>query len=1355
MQHAVPPVPRGALRPARRRAARDARPRARRAPRGCAACAGWAEQAARGHPARAAGRGPALCPISPPPCWPRCRVSCPARRRPPASRLADTALRLALLAVGRRRRPALAWPALASGAGAMSAPVHVAHETGAWNLAVAAAFLAVAAGPAARGGRAALPRHVRRPARAGDPGRPRRRARARRPRGGPPAAAGRRRAGRRLAWRGRRRPCRRARSPAGGCPREAGAALLLALVTGWLLAGVADRAVRPSAHAELVSTDPAEGARLEQAPAQVTLRVQRGRLARRRLRARSTADGDGRRRHRRRSTAARSPSRCAATSPDDGYLVTYRVVSADSHPIAGRLLLRRRRRRARPGGRSADGDATDPAVAVALPVARWLGLRRARARRRRARAGAALLAGGLGVGPAAPAGRRRRGRGRRRRGRQLPAAGSVRGGGPGSASVARPRAAGGHGRLRAPAGRCWPGPSWRSPWPLLLRPSGGAATRRRAVEVAAGARRSRRAWSSARRRSATRSPGRGRGWRWPSPPCTSPPWPSGSAAWPACWPACCGPGRPRTRSPRRCRRFSRLAFASVAALVVSGTVQAVREVESPTALFVTTYGWVLVAKLVLVAGRARRGRRLPGVGAAAPRASAGPRPGRRRSLTAHAFAAVGGGRDRSRSRTAEAAAAARAPAVGERRRARARRCAARCWSRSPSPPSSWRCPPSSSAPRPPGRPSPSRSTSLLPLQGSAGPVGQRAGVGGPGPARAATRCTSTSSTTPAGSPSPPAITVTLTEPAQEIGPLDVDLQPAGPGPLRRRRHGHPRRRHLDPRRQRPPRRVHRHHGPHRPSRSADPRPHDPTPMNRSSVSLPRAPRPARRSARRRRWPRSPPRSPRRRGVASAHVTVSSHRRRPRRLREAHLPRARTRATRPAPSALRIQIPEEAALASLRAQPVPGWTATLTTTDLDGAARDDARAGDHLLRVGRRVPRRRGRRHRAGRVPGVRAVRRPVPRRRLALLPDGADSTATAPRRPGSSRPSRARPSPSARRPCSPSPPSTSGGDPAATRRRGRRRRPLARRRRRTSPGGLALFLSILALLAGIAGVVLGLAGAPTYRVLVSSAVRAAVCARPWRRCSLAAGLALAGCGGRRPPRATADGHDHSGGSGRQVEGPDDATPGLDLAEPYRRPSFTLTDTTGAPYDFKAADGGPADAAVLRLHELPRRLPDDDGRRRGRPARAGPGGGRAAAGGLRDHRPGHRHPRGAGGVPGPVRRRPARRRSSGSPATRRRSTRRSCPPACRWPRTTGRLHSSLLLLYGHRRRGARRLRRRQHLPRHRRRPAAWWRARREPGGGPAARRPARRARHPGASPGRRRRTSAAARRAATSTAGSCR
>jgi predicted anti-sigma-YlaC factor YlaD len=62
------------------------------------------------------------------------------------ARLADSALRLALVAVGVAQA-VLAWPVLMSGAGAMSAPVHMAHETGAWNLGVAAAFLAVAAGP--------------------------------------------------------------------------------------------------------------------------------------------------------------------------------------------------------------------------------------------------------------------------------------------------------------------------------------------------------------------------------------------------------------------------------------------------------------------------------------------------------------------------------------------------------------------------------------------------------------------------------------------------------------------------------------------------------------------------------------------------------------------------------------------------------------------------------------------------------------------------------------------------------------------------------------------------------------------------------------------------------------------------------------------------------------------------------------------------------------------------------------------------------------------------------------------------------------------------------------------------------
>jgi predicted anti-sigma-YlaC factor YlaD len=62
------------------------------------------------------------------------------------ARLTAAALRLALLAVGVAQT-ASAWPSLVAGTGAMSAPVHMAHESGAWNLGIAAAFLAVAAAP--------------------------------------------------------------------------------------------------------------------------------------------------------------------------------------------------------------------------------------------------------------------------------------------------------------------------------------------------------------------------------------------------------------------------------------------------------------------------------------------------------------------------------------------------------------------------------------------------------------------------------------------------------------------------------------------------------------------------------------------------------------------------------------------------------------------------------------------------------------------------------------------------------------------------------------------------------------------------------------------------------------------------------------------------------------------------------------------------------------------------------------------------------------------------------------------------------------------------------------------------------
>ncbi|MGY1814400.1 SCO family protein [Blastococcus sp. SYSU D00820] len=80
---------------------------------------------------------------------------------------------------------------------------------------------------------------------------------------------------------------------------------------------------------------------------------------------------------------------------------------------------------------------------------------------------------------------------------------------------------------------------------------------------------------------------------------------------------------------------------------------------------------------------------------------------------------------------------------------------------------------------------------------------------------------------------------------------------------------------------------------------------------------------------------------------------------------------------------------------------------------------------------------------------------------------------------------------------------------------------------------------------------------------------------------LAAGLVLGGCTADGDAGRTADaaassssGHDHSAdGPASLDESPDDTYAGVDLPDPYQRPSFTLTDTTGAPYDFAAETAG--------------------------------------------------------------------------------------------------------------------------------------------------------------------------------------
>ena len=120
---------------------------------GCADCAGWSD---------AAGAVTRRARLTPAPAVPDLTAAVlgalprqlPGTAAVARARLLQSALRLALLAVGAAQA-GLAWPALTTGSAAMSAPVHVANETAAWNVAVAAAFLAVAAAPRLAGG--ALP----------------------------------------------------------------------------------------------------------------------------------------------------------------------------------------------------------------------------------------------------------------------------------------------------------------------------------------------------------------------------------------------------------------------------------------------------------------------------------------------------------------------------------------------------------------------------------------------------------------------------------------------------------------------------------------------------------------------------------------------------------------------------------------------------------------------------------------------------------------------------------------------------------------------------------------------------------------------------------------------------------------------------------------------------------------------------------------------------------------------------------------------------------------------------------------------------------------------------------------------
>jgi copper transport protein len=546
--------------------------------------------------------------------------------------------------------------------------------------------------------------------------------------------------------------------------------LLLTLLAGWFIAGIVT-AGPASAHATLISTDPGEGARLQQVPAAITLEFSEGvslgaGYARvlgsggERVDA-GTASVDG--------DVLTIPLRSGL--PDDGYLVTYRVISADSHPISGAYSFVVGDGDLVPSSAASTRDHTDPVVAIALPLLRWIGFAglalavgvpvlalvcwpggwsSARLRRMATWGAVAVAAAAAGSflfqGPYAAA--------------SGPASlfdlsllGATAGSGAGRALLARIVLALALAALLSPV------------WRRGTTPSTGRA-------VAGGALAAGLVISTAAIGHPVAGP-----WPWLAVTVTvvhvagMTVWLGGLAGLMV---AVLRPQVPPAQVAAVVPRYSRLAFVSVVALVVSGTVQAVREVESPTALFVTAYGWVLVAKLVLVAvvlaaagvSRVWVQQRL-GV-----RRS---RPGGRRSLTAHAFAAT-----EEPSPEVEAAAQARGQAQSENaadhvpalRRSVLVELAVAAAILALS---------AVLVGLPPARAAVAQPVdALLPLQSVSGPSGSvQVSID---PARPGGNTMHLYLFDDSGQLTQPAgITVSLTEASQQIGPLDVELAPAGPG----------------------------------------------------------------------------------------------------------------------------------------------------------------------------------------------------------------------------------------------------------------------------------------------------------------------------------------------------------------------------------------------------------------------------------------------------------------------------------------------------------------------------------------------------------------------------------------------
>lgn len=548
--------------------------------------------------------------------------------------------------------------------------------------------------------------------------------------------------------------------------------LILATIVGGVALDVVT-AGPAAAHATLVATTPAENARLEAAPAEVTLEFTEGvdvgaGYARvlgsggERVDT-GTASEDG--------GVVTIPLRSGL--PDASYVVTYRVVSEDAHPISGAYAFAVGDAELVAATSASDGDDVDPGVAAALPVARWIGF-----------AGIALAIGvPVFVLVCWPAGWRaavpRRLTVAGLTAVVLAAAAAFLVQGPYSAGAGL-AAAFDTSLLAATADSGFGSV-------VLLRLLCGLVL---AAVLAVGWRRETRpsaAWVVAGAVPAvglvvtTAAVGHPVAGPWPGLAVTSAAVHVGAmAVWlgglVALLIGLVRTGVSAVELGAALPRYSRLAFGSVVALVVTGVVQSVREVGSLSAVVTTTYGWLLLAKLavVLVVLAAAGVSRVWVQQQFGVHRRRGPRGERR--VTAHAFAAGAEGAAVDAAGGARGAIPAEA-AVDDIRPFRRSvlvevLLAAVVLAVT-----------AVLVGTPPARSSVAEPVDVtLPLQGDTGTAAARSVQISVAPAGTGPNSLHVFVFDEAGQLTQPQdVSVTLTEAEQEIGPLDVELVPAGPG----------------------------------------------------------------------------------------------------------------------------------------------------------------------------------------------------------------------------------------------------------------------------------------------------------------------------------------------------------------------------------------------------------------------------------------------------------------------------------------------------------------------------------------------------------------------------------------------